>query len=286
MRISFRLTSFLLAAISLAGCGGGGGTDNRPVTLQLAAKVGSADVVCGGTYRGLGSRNANLTVNDLRFFVSNVRLIDRSGEEHAVTLDQDGVWQYQNVALMDFENATAGCAEQGTVETNTTIRGSVDEGDYSGVRFDVGVPFELNHLDPTASPAPLNVFAMGWVWQVGHIFFRADLNANNAPWFVHIGSTGCESDSMTSAPTSPCSNPNIPTVTLTGYTLGSSVITLDLATLLQGVNLSGVTPDTAPGCMSERNDNECAEVYPNFGISLETGKCTNSCVDQSGFYLQ
>lgn len=268
----------------VSGCGGAG-SNSEPVSLKFAAKVGEQDASCGGTYAGLGSRSSNVVVNGIRFFVSNVRLLDSSGNEHPVDLDQDGIWQYQDTALLDFENATAGCSEVGTSEINTTVRGKADISDVTGVRFDLGIPFDLNHLDPTSSPAPLNVSAMNWFWQIGHILFRTDLTADGKPWFIHLGSSGCVSDAFTSAPTSPCSNPNVPTITLTNYNVDKT-ITLDLATLVQGVNLAGLTPDTAPGCMSERADNECAEIFPNFGLSLETGKCEENCNNQSAFYVR
>lgn len=281
---SLAFASLILASGLTAGCGGGS-SNSEPVTLNFAAKVGDKDAACGTTYRQLGSRNSDVVLNGVRYFVSNVRLLDSSGGEHPVSLDQDGVWQYQDVALLDFENATAGCSEVGTPEINTTIRGSADTSDVSGIRFDLGIPFDLNHLDPTVSPSPLNVSALNWFWQVGHILFRADLSANGKPWFIHLGSSGCVSDSFTAAPTSPCSNPNVPTITLTNYTLDKTIV-LDIATLVQGVDLTGATPDTAPGCMSERTDNECSEIFPNFGLSLQSGECVENCNNQSAFYVR
>jgi uncharacterized repeat protein (TIGR04052 family) len=274
----------LFCVSAFAGCGGSD-SDSSPVSIKFAAKVNGKDAGCGVTYQEIGSRKSALTINDIRFFVFNVRLLDRNGEEHKVTLTQDGVWQYQDVALLDFENGTAGCSELGTAETNTEIKGESDLDEVAGVKFDIGIPFNLNHLDPTTVPAPLNVSALNWFWQVGHIFYRNDFFADGKPFFVHLGSSGCVSDAFTSPPTEPCSNPNIPTITLTNYTSEKTVV-LDIGTLLQGVDLTKATPNTAPGCMSERNDNECAEVYPNFGLSLETGKCVENCANQSAFYVQ
>jgi uncharacterized repeat protein (TIGR04052 family) len=279
----FTLAS-IITVLFASGCGGGG-SNSEVVSLKFAAKVGEQDAACGRTYNGLGSRNSNVVVNGIRFFVSNIRLLDSTGDEHPVELDQDGIWQYQDTALLDFENATSGCSEVGTAETNTTLRGKADISDVSGVRFDLGIPFDLNHLDPTSSPSPLNISAMNWFWQVGHILFRTDLKADGKPWFIHLGSSGCVSDAFTSAPSSPCSNPNVPTITLTNYSVDKTIV-LDVASLLQGVDLTKSTPNTAPGCMSERADNECSEIFPNFGLSLATGKCEESCSNQSAFYVR
>ena len=71
--------------------------------------------------------------------------------------EQDGLWQYENVALLDFEDKTGGCRDVGTVETNAQVVGTVPEGDYTGLTFDLGVPFELNHIDASTAPSPLNV---------------------------------------------------------------------------------------------------------------------------------
>jgi len=67
------------------------------------------------------------------------------GKSIPVNLTQDGKWQYQNVALLDFENKSGGCAN-GTVETRNQIVGTIPKGNYQGLQFTLGVPFNLNHL--------------------------------------------------------------------------------------------------------------------------------------------
>ena len=276
-----------LFAFVLWGCGGGGGQGSeQPVTIRFAAKVGSEVARCGGSYSGLGRKQTSATLNDLRFYVSRVRLLDSAGVEHPVELEQDGVWQYQNVALLDFEDGTAGCSEQGTAETNAVIRGRVAAKEYSGLRFEIGIPFDLNHLDPVTSPSPLNINALGWMWQVGHIFYRTDLSTPSGPYFMHLGSTGCDSSGAASPPSAICDSPNLPTITLTGFRPETHIVTLDLASLLQGVDLTQSTPGTAPGCMSEINDGECAQLFPNYGLSLQTGRCVEDCRNQTAFSVE
>ena len=50
-------------------------------------------------------------------------------------------WQNDDTALLDFEDKTSPCNE-GTPETNTIIRAIAPQGEYTGVRFIVGVPFD------------------------------------------------------------------------------------------------------------------------------------------------
>ena len=57
------------------------------------------------------------------------------------------------------------------------MSGSAPRASYSGVRFTMGVPFELNHGDPTVAPSPLNITAMFWNWQGGYKFLKADMNS-------------------------------------------------------------------------------------------------------------
>ena len=46
-----------------------------------------------------------------------------------------------------------GTCAGGTTATNTSIRGTYPAGSYTGIKFTVGVPFDLNHLDSTTQSA-------------------------------------------------------------------------------------------------------------------------------------
>lgn len=243
------------------------------VTIRFAAMVGSRPATCGMIYAGVGSADSTISLNDFRFYVSNVRLINAAGEEVPVELTQDGLWQYENVALLDFEDGTSMCSDVGNADTNDKIVGTVPEGEYTGLVFDLGVPFELNHLDTTTAPAPLNIPAMWWNWQSGYKFVRIDMQtpqSQTPAWFVHLGSTGCESADGSTPPTAPCSNPNITTVRFDTFNPVQNFVIADAAGLLSGVNLNESAP-MPPGCMSGPNDPDCVTLFPNFGLELATG---------------
>lgn len=276
--------------------------ETQTVTLQFQARVGDQTFRCDQSYT-MGTPASSVTPLDFRFYVSDVALIDADGNTVPLTLEQDGRWQYENVALLDFENKSGGCAN-GTVEMNDRIIGTVPAGDYTGLQFTVGVPFELNHADATLAASPLNLTSLWWNWQLGYKFARIDLSNQNQTgmlpdqsvkhednqqsphgsehsegqqsphgeeqssqaFFIHLGSTGCESAEGAQSPSS-CSNLNRSTITLTEFDPNQNVIVADLAALVADTNLSSNQPNTAPGCMSEPNDSDCVGIMGALGLA-------------------
>jgi uncharacterized repeat protein (TIGR04052 family) len=188
-----------------------------------------------------------------------------------VTLEQDGVWQHENVALLDFEDKVGACAN-GTTETNVTVRGTVPVASYDGVRFKLGVPFELNHAAAATAPSPLNLTALFWNWQGGYKFLRADFVAEGAdgPFNLHLGSTGCDGDPSTGGTTS-CMRPNVTQVTLPTFDAASDVVVVDYGAVVADASLAGPDAGGAPGCMSGVMDPECGTIFANLGIDIATG---------------
>ena len=285
-RIGIIFMMFMLAIVSgFANAQEGHGHGGMAMTMELpqvgpdviirfGAMVGDSPFSCGMIYSGLGSQKSVASVNDYRFFVSNLRLINMQGEEVPVELTQDGVWQYENVALLDFEDGTGMCSETGNADLNYKIVGTIPEDDYNGVIFDLGIPFELNHLDTTTAPSPLNIPAMWWNWQVGYKFVRIDLQtptSQTPAWFIHLGSTGCQSLDSSTPPTEPCAHSNINTVKFEEFNPTQNFVIADLAGLLMGVNLDESTIQP-PGCMSGIDDPDCVNLFPAFGLDLPTGQ--------------
>ncbi len=271
-----------------------GSTTGEPgdvdVSVRFALRVGDQDATCDASYDGVGASDATVSFRDLRFYVSNVRLLDADGAETPIALTQDGTWQYESVALLDFEDASGECGEGTTTETNDVVVGTVPAGEYTGVRFELGVPFELNHLDVDAPP-PLNDVAMFWAWASGHKFLRIDItNENPGPangWFIHLGSQGCVSEAPVDPPTEPCSRPALPTITLDAFDATTNLIVADIGRLVADEDVNLDTPMSAPGCMSFAPDeNECDELFPHLGLSWATGACENDCAGQDFFSVE
>lgn len=259
--------------------------DSQMVTIDFEGVVGDEPFSCGESYQ-LGSENTTVTPLDFRLYISDVALPD--GEDNAVplVLEQDGLWQHQNVALLDFEDKTGGCVN-GTSETRAQVVGAVPAGEYSGLRFTVGVPFALNHIDSTLAPSPLNLTALWWNWNFGYKFMRLDFNTSvetamsslsaqstaqkseiahtgSQAFVIHLGSVGCQLDSA-QAPIR-CTSPNQAEIELSGFDPAQNVVFADVAALLSETNLSENQEGTAIGFMSSPTDSDCSGIMQNIGL--------------------
>jgi uncharacterized repeat protein (TIGR04052 family) len=255
------------------------------VSIPFAAEIAGQPFACTQTYAGLGRTGAEVQAVDFRLFVSNPALIRADGSLQPMTLDQDGAWQLGDLALLDFEDASGACAN-GTAGMNTTLRGTVPEGEYTGLSFTIGVPFDQNHIDPTQAPAPLNTTAMFWNWQGGYKFLRIDMvptdRAADGPrgWFLHLGSTMCDAASKTEAPTA-CKNGNRMEIRMDGFDVAQGTVVIDPAPVVAGADLRANAPDTSPGCMSFPGDADCMTVMAALGLGyMDVPAATQSLVAQ------
>ena len=260
---------------------------DEKISIRFAAEVGGQPFKCGDSYSSIGSTNSRITPSDFRFYVANVELIDVNGKAVPLALEQDAVWQYKNVALLDFENRSGPCVT-GTAETREIVTGTVPKGEYRGLRFQLGVPFELNHADATIAPSPLNLTSLFWNWQAGYKFLRVDLassgrqqdikpgdvprfgdreGSNRLGFAIHIGSTMCAASGPTDKPTA-CANPNRATIEFANFDASKNVVVADLKGLLDGVNVDVNQPETPAGCMSTPNDSDCNPLMRNAGLGF------------------
>jgi uncharacterized repeat protein (TIGR04052 family) len=248
-------------------------TAGEPLRVRFAATVGGASVACGTKYDDIGTSKSTISLVDLRFYISNLRLLKADGSEQPVALTQDGLWQLDDVALLDFENGTGPCAN-GTEQTRDVVEGQVPAGRYVGVRFDLGLPFDKNHREPTLQPSPLNLSRRFWSWNAGYKFMRMDIRSTGQPkgWMLHLGSTGCTpSDTPTTVPVS-CTRPNIATIDLPAFDPSTDTIELDIKRLLATSDVDANTVKTPIGCMSGLTDPECAPLLSQFGLVATDGR--------------
>lgn len=252
-----------------ASTGGDGATMGQPAMVRFRATVGERAFACGQSYDRVGmGATGTWRPKDFRLYVSNVVLTTAAGGEVPFVLDEDGTFQGRGVALLDFEDATMGCT--GTAGTHMALTGRVAAGAYTGIRFTIGVPFELNHADPTTAPAPLNDSSLWWTWNSGYRFARLDGTTTGVPmgFNVHLGSTGCSGNGAGAV--NPCRAPNRVEISLAGFdpTSATSTITLDLGALLAQTNVDQNTTGSAPGCMSDPDDADCAGIFANLGLAF------------------
>lgn len=247
----------------LFGCGPAPEEEDRPVELRFDAIGSNVPLRCGVAVDGLGTSNTRYELKDLRFYVHDIRLVSADGTEHPVTLEADGAWQNDQVALLDFEDRTGECGN-GTVEMNDRVKGRVKNGvAFTEVRFQLGVPEALNHADASVAQAPMNLTSLFWSWRAGYKFLRLDgkTEGNPAGHNLHLGSTGCSE-----APTT-CTEPNRPQIALKNFDETKHAITLDASALLATTDLTANAPGTPPGCMGAPvADADCSPLFEKLGL--------------------
>lgn len=299
------ISAAVIPSLFLAACGGSSDSDNtavvtttQAVSIQFAAQANGADITCASNIAAISAGNPAMTLKDLRYYVSDVRLINNKGEEVAVKLDQN-TNQYLNLAMLDFENGLNSCAG-GSADTYTAITGKVPSGTYTGLLFTVGVPVSavdadgktvsLNHSDYATAPAPLDSQALAWSWQSGRKFLKVEVNpvggvtkpdTTVAPTFnVHLGSTGCTGNPAGGEAVT-CTKPNRMSVRLTSFNIATQKAALDLNGLL---SVSNLTKDEGGpvGCMSGA-DAECAPIFAAMQIDQATGQPINLGTSQTVF---
>ena len=299
------LTAAAIASLTLLSACGGGSDDPTPqattqaVSIEFAAingvdASGAAQVVtCASTLAALGTGSVNARLTDLRFYVSNLTLIDSTGQEVKVTLDTNRFQVTRGsdtVALVDLEDDTGLCA--GDADLHLAVTGTVPAGSYTGAKFLLGVPTAQNHLDATATttPAPLTNNDMYWSWTGGYKHVKIELNPENATtaglytggittpppagsatngsassWFFHLGDGNCTPG--TPLGTSTCGSVNSRAMTLASFNPATQRIAVDLKPLFAQSNLRADTGG-AVGCMSGSTDPECQAMWSVLGGSF------------------
>jgi uncharacterized repeat protein (TIGR04052 family) len=283
--VSASAVAVLLAACTTAPTPTAASSTAAPqaVTVRFAAQINGQPFACGQSYASVGTTRSTVTPSDYRFYVSDVSLVDEAGRAVPVTLAQDGVWQLDNIALLDFENGSGPC-RNGTTGINTEVRGTIPAGRYVGLRFTLGVPFARNHGDPTVAASPLNLTAMFWNWQGGYKFVKFDAASSGlqaAPaaagaghggaaasgFSVHLGSTMCAAASRTEAPKAECANPNRVAVAFDRFDAAKQTVVADIGAVLAAANVDVNAPNTSPGCMSFPGDADCPPVMGALGLA-------------------
>lgn len=246
-----------------------GAATGNALTLRFAAKVGMTPFACGMTFPMVGTGNSTWTPKDFRFYVHDVRLVTASGEVPFV-MDTAAPFQGSGVALLDFENRTGACTG-GTAETNDSIRGTTTATGVTGIKFRVGVPFEMNHQDPSSAQAPMNVSGMWWTWNAGYRFIKIEGNTVGRPmgYNIHVGSIGCRGNNT--GPMNPCTSPNVMEVTIMNFDPTRDQIVADLGALLSMSNAEMNQAMSPPGCMSDADDTDCQPIFDALGLPFGGG---------------
>lgn len=279
--LNFKNLVFALTCLGALQNGVNAGEDTYQI--KFLAEINGSPLKCGQSYSGVGSTSAEVTPTDFRMYVSNISLQNAQGIWVKAQLVPDGIWQTSLVALIDFEDGSGPC-RNGTAPTNTAIKIKAPGQPYQAIRFELGVPFELNHANPTVAQPPLSSTSLFWNWQNGYRFIKFD--ARVAPqgynlsgktvasgFSFHLGSTECASPSA--SPAKECKNPNRVAVELKNYDPLKNSLVVDIARILTKTDLLSNTPQTSPGCMSFPGDPDCTGVMSLIGLPYQ-GIATNT----------
>ena len=229
----------------------------QPVTVEFVARFEGRDVSCG-------DHAAEILLTDLRFYVHDVQLMAEDGALIQVKLDDEVLWQHDDLGLVDLENGRGACTN-GTFETRSFLQGTVRPGVYRGLQFTIGVPFDRNHADPLAAKPPLDDPAMHWHWRAGYKFLRAGVRTDDDGFWMHLGSTGCEG---TVRNISGCRAPNRITVRLDDFVAGQNIVVVELGEL---VSQDQLRDGNATDCSSGPAEAACKAPFDALGLDHSTG---------------
>lgn len=209
----------------------------------------------------LGPESA--AIHRVQFYVFDVELLRGNGAWQSVTLNTESPWQTERVALLDLKGPNP--------ERREAVTGTVAGESYTGVRFSIGVPFELNHANPLTASAPLNRAELFWSWQSGYKFLRVELTDQEHAGAFHLGSTGCSSASALRPPAQPCMQPNMMRIELRDFDPLQQPIEVrvaDMVAALKSSNQAACTGDY-------ESDAACVAAFALTGLDVQTGMCAS-----------
>lgn len=237
----------------------------RDVEVRVVARDARGNAVACGQELLLDP-DVSMSLKKLRFYVHGVAFRDTRGQwisphqPKGLSHVGDGVW------LIDLDDGL--CDLEFSPQTHLSMPMSLPAGrEYDAMRFTLGVPESLNHLDPLKSSPHLAHTSMHWGWQAGYRFLRLDGTLKgNTPYATHLGSTRCTGEV---GETVTCARSNRPEFVIKQPWFESgdvAHITLDVVALFEGVDWS------APqGCMGNAEDGDCAVILKNLALDPDTG---------------
>jgi uncharacterized repeat protein (TIGR04052 family) len=265
--LNMRLHSLGVALVLSSACDAPVAIEDAAIDIPFAARVGDVPFACDQTFTAFGAGDASITPADFRAYVHNVRVVTADGDEVAVELAAND-FQRDGVALLDFEDGTGAC-DTGSPEVHTSITGTAPAGtDVAGVRFTLGVPEALNHLDVSVAEAPFNIPSLWWSWAGGYKFIKADVlvGDDELAAYFHHGSTACTG---TPADGFTCAAAHLSDIEV-AFDPATQAIGVDLAEMYASVDVVAdlVEGDNVRGCMSFSNDPDCSGMMASVGVAF------------------
>lgn len=140
------------------------------VVLNISGAFGSSALTLNTPYYTSSGDTVQFTT--LKFYVSEIALIDSFGVEHPIG----------SIHMADLSSADY------TADGKVTLELEATPGFYRGLKFNVGVPFADNHKDAATQNAPLGASSgMYWSWNPGYIFHMIEGKTDSAGKSINFG---------------------------------------------------------------------------------------------------
>lgn len=193
------------------------------LTIPVAAQIANAPLACGVEYPGFGISNSTVQFSEFTLYVHGVQLKNEDGAWVPMRMMDDGMWQRDGIAMLDLlGHGSPACNAQGTADVHSSITGFMPQGDYSAIRFTLGVPASHNHMNATTAVAPFNRQRMWWSWASGFRYLKADMVVKTTmpdgtvrqkpKYYAHLGGHKCSKDPATMVYS--CQDPRLSVVEL------------------------------------------------------------------------
>jgi len=235
---------------------------NSSTTIEFTPRYGSTPLNCQINFQHTDNQKTEVSnekswkYQQLQFFIHNVEVKTKQNNWQP-WLMKTNAYQSDNVALIGEVCSKINKSSHWQLE----LTALAEFEDITDIRFTLGVPFSLNHLNPLTQSSPLNMSSMFWGWRGGHKFMRLELLSKNDDWLFHLGSTGCKALSPVRAPKAECLQPNRVVVSLP-FTKETTNIELNLAVLLHELVLKREN-----SCQSSFDEEDCKVLFDNLGLN-------------------
>ncbi|WP_157884369.1 MbnP family copper-binding protein [Paraglaciecola hydrolytica] len=235
---------------------------NSPLSrIKVELWYGQQEMSCA---KPIDSDTFNWSIELLAFFLSDLS-IEQDGQQLFLPLTSND-WQTTNLALLRFTKAQCADKKQQVLDDDVLAEQPFQSlqlavplalAETTQLRFTLGLPFDINHLNPLSQPSPLNMPSMFWSWRGGHKFLRLDMLGEQDAWNFHLGSTGCTSASAMRSPQTECVHANTLHFSLSKQQQGERLI-VHLDKLLQGLELNGRN-----SCLMQSDKTSCQVLMSN-----------------------
>ena len=197
--MKLKLTLVSLTALGLVTLGLNSVTAQNTTNfeLRLNLRSGKDALEFGKIYKTPGGQQYQVDL--LKFYLSNINLVKSDGSLLSLPGISLTEFKAKTGTQNSSENTSAGqmMTDGQMYATSSTqdavvFKAQVPAAEYRGIRFDVGVPKDLNNQDASLQQLPLGVESgMFWSWNPGYIFYRFEgktkVSGKLQPFILHMG---------------------------------------------------------------------------------------------------